>query len=166
MSTPRIFLNLLKITSWCKSSMTQLVNILCWTCCSQTKKMQTEMKSWSSKSWEGEKYKYYSIKCTTQYIVTAWHFRRADFTLPRDLLGRISQKTTTEGEGKALAYWLTFKGNILKAQYAGVQAGLTMDQCERKGNLWLSSNVKQNTCKVEAGVGGIYRHYLTVHGWS
>lgn len=183
-STPGDFLSVFKMISWCKWSMNLLVKLLCWTCCSQTRKNPTEtwklrvalatatMKLWSLKSWE--KSERQIVQCTVQdpvHTVTTGHFRRADFSLFRDLLGRISWKTTTEGEGKACESWLIFKDNLLKAQegqflHAGIQAGLTMDQHERKGNLWLSSNAKQSTWKVEAGVGRIYRRYLIMQGWS
>lgn len=73
------------------------------------------------------------------------YFMALHFHLVQGFACTISQETTTEGEGKACEYWLTFKDNILKGQHAGVQAGLTMDHCERKGNLWLSSDAKQNT---------------------
>lgn len=149
----------------------------------QTRKNQTEvwkskaalatatMKLWSLKS--SEKWERQIVQCTVQdpvHTVTAWPFRRANFSLFRDLLGRISCKTTIAGDRKACESWL-IKENLLKTQErpflrAGAQAGLTMDQCERKGNLWLTSNAKQSTWTVEARVGGICRHHLILQGWN
>lgn len=121
-----------------------------------------------------EKWERQVVQCTVQdtvHTAKTWHFRRADFSLFSNLLGRISWKTTMEGEGKACKSWLIFKDRLLKAQeglflHVGIQAGLIKDQHERKGNLWLSLNAKQSTWNVEAGVGGIYRHYLIVQGRS
>lgn len=112
--TPEDFLSVLEMIPWCKWSMSQLVKTLCWTCYSQTRKKQTEvwkskaasatatMTLWSLKSWE--KWERQVVQCTVQdpvHTVTTWPFRRANSSLFRDLLDRISWKTTTEGEWKA-----------------------------------------------------------------
>lgn len=52
----------------------------------------------------------------TNSTITSWHFRRTEFDLFRDILGRMSWKTAVEGKGKACENQLIFKNNLFKAQ--------------------------------------------------
>lgn len=89
----------------------------------------------------------------TNSTITSWHFRRAEFVLFRDLLGRISWKTAVEGKGKACESWLIFKDNLLKAQnsaflHAGSQASTVEGQHGwTESSLLLSSNTRRKYIK-------------------